>query len=309
MPITLREVFTKLAAKANVKMDDENLVNALSAPDLDKLTVPDDFFTSLDNNLLSLDAAKGDHPDIKNYYTAQVLDRVDKDILALAQENKLPDDAIAELKSEKSSYKRVGLLTRKLADAHSKKASAGNVDKEKYAKEIADLNEAIRLEKEKAGQIEATWQQKLLDKDMMNAKRAIIAQYKTTFDHLSPQAREAMLDSLINFSLKEKNYKLSVDDSGKMLLLREDGSKAFGENHQELTAKSFFDKVLSDNKVLVVNDQNANQQRGGANQQQNNGSNGNNNYVPPKKTANSGVQALNEQAIREMENADQVRLV
>jgi hypothetical protein len=294
MPKTLIDIVKVLAAKAKITVDESAIQNE----------VPDEVFESINNSLLSVEDAKNNHPEIKAHYVSQALDRIDKDVYNIAGENKLPDEVVAALKTEKSSYARVQLLTRALVEAQAKKAAAGNTDKEKYAKEIADLNEALRIEKESVGKIKEEYEGKLKAKDMSYAKKQLMTKYKTIHDHLEPELKSTILDSLLEAQLKKDGYSMTVGENGQMLLLRADGNTPFGQDNKPLTAETYIDKVFSDNKQLVVNDPNAGQQqqRGATHT---NGFSGQ--YAPGKKTANAPVLSKNEQALRDMEASMQQR--
>lgn len=59
------ELINNLAVKAGVAADDPKLKSLLAAPELLNIEVDDSIVTALDNGLLSIEAAKNDHPEIK----------------------------------------------------------------------------------------------------------------------------------------------------------------------------------------------------------------------------------------------------
>ena len=83
---TIGEVFNELAIKAGISQDDENLKGLLSAPELAKIEAPAELVESMSKGLLSIEAAKNNHPDIKKKYFADAYDGMDKQIMALVSE-------------------------------------------------------------------------------------------------------------------------------------------------------------------------------------------------------------------------------
>ena len=130
MPKTGTEFLTILLTKAGVKLDDDAIKAALAVPELASVQIPDALITPIDNGLLSLQAAKNNHPEIGAYYKAQTLDGLDKELNRFAEDYKLPDDVKAELAAEKSSIKRAGLLAAKIKTLEEQKASSGKGEKD-----------------------------------------------------------------------------------------------------------------------------------------------------------------------------------
>lgn len=303
MPKTLAEVISNLAGKGKVDLADPKWANALSAPDLTTLTIPDELFEAIDNSLLSMEAARGNHPDIKPHYMAMAYDGLDKELNAAASEYKFTEEEIAQLKGEKSSTKRAVLLSRLAAAKEAKKHANGNVDKEKYAKEIADLNEAIRLEKASTESIRQEYEGKLREQRMGFAKTKLLADYKTIHDHLPGNIKQQIIDAQIAEALRENNARFDIDDQGNIQLLRADGNPVYSPNNTPFTPKAFVDKVLSDNKQLKINDQTPPPANPGANQRYQNPGQQPAFQVPGKQTANSTAQQRNLEAIAALESA------
>lgn len=297
MPKTVREVIAALGAKAKIDMTSEDFVNAMSAPDLDRLTIPDTIFDSIDNGLIDMVSAKN-HPDIKNHFFSQAYDGLDMEVNRTIDELKLPEDVRNELKSEKSSTKRAALLARKAIAVEAKKHASGSVDKERYAKEIADLNESVRLLKEAETATEANWQKKLRDKDMGYAMKSLMGAYNNTIhEHLPAEVKAQIIEAQLNVALKQNNATWGLDDNGNVTLLRADGQPVYGPNNTPMSPKTFIDKTLADNKQLKINDQPA--PAAGATQQryQQTGQQ----QVIPGRAVNSAVTNRNNQRIADLE--------
>lgn len=309
MPKSGKEFITLLLQKAGVKMDDEKIVNALAAPELATVQIPDDLITPVDNGLLSIQAAKNNHPEIKGHYTAQALDSLDKELERAMEDYKLPDDVKTELKGEKSSYKRATLLAAKIKSLEEQKASSGKGEKDVLQQEINKLNGELRDIKAKEQSIHEDYKKQMLEIKMGHSLGQLLGSYKTKFDELAPNVKNSTLKSIINDSLAADAAELTVDDAGQLILRKKGGDNFFGDDHNIMTPKSYLDKILARDKILITTDQNQNN-GGGANnshnrnngqpyqrqQNQNNGSNGNGNNNAAKSPI-SGLIAESLQAL------------
>lgn len=306
MPKSGKEFITLLLQKANVKMDDEKIVAALALPELATVQIPDDLITPVDNGLLSIQAAKNNHPEIKGHYTAQALDSLDKELERAMEDYKLPDEVKTELKGEKSSYKRATLLAAKIKSLEEQKASSGKGEKDVLQQEINKLNGELRDIKAKEQTIHDDYKKQLLDVKMGHSLGTLLGSYKTKFDELAPNVKNSTLKSIINDSLAADAAELTVDEAGQLILRKKGGDNFFGDDHNVMTPKSYLDKILARDKILITTDPNQNNTGNGANnshnrtngqnfqrqQSQNNGSgnngNGNGNAA---KSAISGLVA------------------
>lgn len=246
-----------LLTKAGLNVEQDDIKTALANLPAD-LELADTVATGIDNGLLSISAAKNNHPDIKNHYTKQALHSLDTELNTFIDAEKLPDEVAAEIRAEKSSYQRAILLARKVKELEGKKASAGSGDKDKYTQQIADLNKELREIKDREQGIHADYKQKLKDKVKDYHLNTLLGGYKTRFDDLDAPTKQTVLANIINKNLGSKNFMLTVDENENLVIINKDGSNAFGEDHRPLTPKSFLDKVMADEKLVVVNDNNNN---------------------------------------------------
>lgn len=244
-----------LLTKAGVNLDQDNIKTALAAlpPDLE---LAEDLATGIDNGLLSMESAKNNHPDIKSHYTKQAMNSLDAEIHNFLKGENLPEEIMNEIKAESSSYKRATLAARKLKELEAKKAVSGDKDKEKYTQQIADLQKELRETKDKEQGIHATYKDQLKNKVRDFHQGTILGGYKTRFDDLDAETKRTVLSNIINKNLTAKGLTLTVDENENLVILNQDGSNAFGEDHRPLTPKIFFDKVMADEKIVVVNDNN-----------------------------------------------------
>ena len=242
-----------LATKAGANIEDETLKTALSnlPPDLE---LPDELATPIDNGLLSLSAAKNNHPDIKKHYFGQAYKGLDAELDAFLELEKLPDEIVSEIKKESSSTRRAIIVAQKIKELEGKKASASKGDKEQYVQQIAELNNQLREIKEKEQGIHAEYKKQIQDVKMNHVLGSILSGYKTRFDDLDNATKETVLKNIITKNLGAKQATFALDEQGNLKLVGNDGSNVFGEDHTPLTPKKFLDKVMADEKIIVVND-------------------------------------------------------
>ena len=122
------------------------------------------------------------------------------------------------------------------------------------------------------------------------------------------------MKSIINDSLAADAAELTVDDAGQLILRKKGGDNFFGDDHNIMTPKTYLDKILARDKILITTDQNQNN-GGGANnshnrnngqnyqrqQNQNNGSNGNGN----NNAAKSPISGLVAESLKALEGNKQ----
>lgn len=263
MPKTVKEFLTILLQKAGVKLEDEAIKTALDVPELATIQIPDALITPIDNGLLSLQAAKNNHPEIGGHYRAQAYDGLDKELDRFIEDYKLPDEVKTEIKAEKSSTKRAVLLAAKIKTLEEQKASSGKGEKDTLQQEINRLNNELRLEKDKEAGIKANHQKEINELRMGHALGGLLGGYKTKFDELPAGVKDSTLKAIINNSLAADAAELSVDDAGQLIIRKKDGSNFFGEDNRQYTPNTYLDKILARDKILIVNDQNQNQNGNG----------------------------------------------
>lgn len=301
----INEFLRSLIAKAGGNADDEKIKTALTAIGAD-LELSDDVINAIDHGLISIDSAKGNHPEIKGHYFAAAYNGLDRELEGIFQEEKLPEEVIAELKKETSSTKRAGLLVRKIKELELSKQNGGKGKTEELNNQIAELQKQLRLEKDSINGIKVDYEKQLRAKDKNYAMRGLLSGYKTIHDKLDAETKGIIVNAIIEKNLRLKGYLLDTDQNGDLILTTKDGNQAFGEDHRPLTPKSFIDKMMADENLLEVtgnqNNGNNNQQNGQQRQQTPNGQfnnrqqfNGQNNNNGDKKP-NHVLQSLIEQS-------------
>ena len=241
MPL-IGEIINNLAQKAGIQSDNADLKALLSSPELAAITVPDEISTILDKNLLSLDAAKNNHPDIRNKYAADFYDGIDKQLMNLIGTDTFDQSDLDEIKAEKSTTKKQELIISKLKAA---KGKAKGADKEEINKLLAEANEQARLAKEEVNTVRTAKDKEITDIRKKTALLAELNSYKTIYDDLPAKAKLVALQALIDSTLQDKKADFRADEDGNLTLLHQDGTNVFGSDNVLMTPKKFLDTTLA----------------------------------------------------------------
>jgi hypothetical protein len=236
------ELINNLAQKAGVSSDNEELKALLSSPELAAVKVPDALTSDIDKGLLSIEAAKNNHPDIKKKYFADAYDGMDKQLIALIESDTFDEADIAEIKAEKSTSKKAELIVSKLKAA--KKGDKG-ANADEWNKKIADANEAARLAKDEVTKVTQGFQDQIKNIRLEASLDGLYGTYKTIYDELPAGIKKTTLKAVIDQALQDKNAQLVTDEQGNIQLIGKDGTNVFGSNNVQLTAKSFLDQSLA----------------------------------------------------------------
>jgi len=257
MPL-IGELINNLAQKAGIAADSPELKSLLASPELATINVPDELSTLIDKNLLSLEAAKNNHPDIRNKYAADFYDGIDKQLMTLIATDTFDQADLDEIKAEKSTTKKQEIIISKLKAAKSK---AKGADKEEINQQLAAAHEAARLAKEEVNTVRTQYEGQIKDIRKKTALSAVLSGYKTIYDELPGTVKLTGMEALINTALQDKKADLLVDENGNLQLVSKDGTNVFGSNNVQLTPQSFFDQTfapilkVSDNKKSDANQQ------------------------------------------------------
>lgn len=238
--MTSTDLVKKLLAKAGVTYEG------------DAAEIPDDVATSLDNSLMTLDAAMNNHPKIKHKYFAEAYNGLDAEVETIMDENGLDETERGEVKAEKSSTKRAALLIRKIKEQESKKAGADVGKTNTLQGQIADLHSKLADEVKKQGDLKKTYEKQIKSIHIQAKLDSLLGGYKTVYDELPIDAKQAAVNSLLAKALQDSEAEFTFDEKGSLSVIKKDGTNLFGDNHTQLTPQSFIDKSLS--KILKVSE-------------------------------------------------------
>lgn len=249
----LKDFITALAKKAGYDTTSEAAKPFFDAlPDTE---MPEDIHKGIDNSLISLTEAKNNHGELKGHYTKQALDGVDKEILSLIEDFQLDEPTRQAILAEKSTYKRGPMLTRKIVELERQKVAAtGGKDKQEIQKQIDDLQLQLKTTKESWENDRKSFENQRLQDKINNKKNVFFSGVKTIHDELDPETRYTIIDSQIQKELQDRQAKFALDEQGNVVLMRNDGTNFFGENHQQVKPLQFIEQVLAKNKQLKVTD-------------------------------------------------------
>jgi len=245
----LGQLIQHLAKKAGVSSDDQHLINVLANADITKVTIHSDFVKAIDENLLSLDAAKDNHPDIKKVYVAQALNALDKKLAALIPDLGLSEDEAKKLEANTNTYSKLDEVVKKLQE---KKAVAATEDKSALQKQVDDLLAQLQTAEQDKAQAVANIESLRKADRTDYALKLMMNGVKTVYDNMPADAKDGAIGVLIKKALQDKDAEFDFDESDSFIIRKKDGTSLLGANHTRITPQSFVDDILAQNKVLVV---------------------------------------------------------
>lgn len=243
MPVTASDLVKKLLAKAGVTYEGD-----LTAE------IPDEIATSLDNQLLTIAAATNNHPQVKKVYFAQAYNGLDAEIESLATEFGLDETVLGELKAEQSSTKRAVALARKIKELESKKVGADAGKTNTLQAQITQLHSELAEEKKKQTDLKKSYDKQINNIHIQSKLNNLLSGYKTIYDELPSEAKEAAVNALISKALQDSDAEFAFDEKGSLSVIKKDGTNLFGDNHTLQTPNSFIDKTFASSKILKVSE-------------------------------------------------------
>lgn len=287
------------AKKAGINVEDDKFKTFFASDALKEVDVPDDLVAPIGAGLITIKDAKN-HSEIKNHYYKMALDGIDDSVTKVIGEYELDEDSKNIIGLTKNTYDKPAALAKAIKTAVEKKATAGSADKQKIQQEIDALHAQLRVEKEKVTQAEAARES---DRKGMNIQYKIddmLREYKTIHDGLSPKNKSLIIQTLLKQGVQEKGAKWEIDENDNLVLIKTDGTALYGDNNTQVQPKGFIEKLLSDNKFLVVanNGQSQNSNSGqSSGQSQNNGSGAPNGGQGTKSGSTPGFKNAIQQAL------------
>jgi hypothetical protein len=161
----------------------------------------------------------------------------------------LDDATKTEILGEKSSYKRVDVLTKKIKELEAGKSKNGHSATQA---EIDRLQNELRLEKAKLVEKDQAFANEMTNFKIRDKIKQLVAKgtFPTKFDDLDEELRLRTIEGALNQELQEKGAKWHLDDNGNLTILKNDGSNFYSDNHQVVVPKSFVESNLTRNKII-----------------------------------------------------------
>jgi len=248
----LGDFLNTLATNSGIATDDANLIKVLSSPSISAYDIPDEIATKIQEGHLTVESAKA-NPSIINHFREAHLSRIDKDLYSNLKDLGMEEMEIAELKGVKSTYDKLPVALKKLAELKSKAAAAtaaGATGKaaelqttiDALNKKITDINTQFAAEKASLSQS--------FDGER---KEWVLNNMLAGYEYAGEQPKEVqtqLAKILLQNKLKESNYQTKYDN-GNLELITNEGTPVF-QNNTKLTLKALTDKLVADNKLIKV---------------------------------------------------------
>ena len=258
MPKTVGQLISNIAVLAGIPATDERLKDLLSI----STEVPDEVFSTINSNVMNLDAAKN-NPTLKSHFMASALNGVDATLNDIYEELGVSPEVRKELEAETNTYKRVRLMANKVKELEAKKTKSGDSgDKQKYADEIAKLNQQIADMKESSSKELET----LKEQHQGQVREMLIRNQLAGVDYAYDLPKDVNIQTAMNLlqqELKNKKASVVIDGNELKLVNAESPEMVYLEDHRPVNFSDFRDKVLANNKLLKV--QNPGKTNGGGN--------------------------------------------
>lgn len=212
--------------------------------------IPDEVATSADNALLTIAAATNNHPQVKKVYFAQAYNGLDAELNDIITEFGIPDDVKAEIEKAGGTTKRATALIRKIKELSAKDQPADKGKAAELQAEINKLHGQLKAELESKEKLQKDFDNNLKQIKIQTKLGGLKSAYKTSYDDLPAEAKDAAMDALLAKALQDSDADFTFDEKGNLALVKKDGTNLFGENHTLVTPQAFLDKTFS--KILKV---------------------------------------------------------
>ena len=253
----LLDLVNSLASKCG-KQNEQAVIDILSRADLQNIDLADDVANAINNNLLTVEAAKNNLT-LKNHFNAITLGSVDAEILSMIKKLELGEEFETEITGLKNTFEKQRKLAEKLKESiDNLKASQGKGDDkaiERYTKQINDLNAKI------AQLNETTVPKKELEKVQKESESAVrdfmvnskIAGLKFANQDVGNDVNITLANVLLNNALT-KNKAVVVKDGNDLKLKNSEDQNLdyLNEQNKNVSFDDFMNKVFADSKILAV---------------------------------------------------------
>lgn len=227
--------------------------------------VPDETASKIDRGLITIESAKTNH-DVIKVLKHSTLAGIDAKIDDIIKEMGVTVDE--DFANEKNSYEKVAKLSKILMEAGKRKGEGNSKE---------GLSEAVKKEREDWVKQQAELQGKLKDiTDLLAAKEKSFTSTRekdlTDFelqkillgkDYVFPKEMDSSIKveaaiGAINRELAKRGDLIKRNEAGQLVITDSRGEKAYNEKHEPIdNITHYIDSVLSSNKLLNVNDPNA----------------------------------------------------
>jgi hypothetical protein len=231
--------------------DTDKLKDIVTNPAIMGMAIPDDFKSTVSTTLLTVKEAQI-NPEIKKHFTAMALNGADDTIRELMDEYQLPDDVKGTLKSEASTYNRLKLFTKALADLKDQHSKASAGDKGALVNQINELNATVSTLKEAMKNDLSANDLKWLNKFMDTSINSHFEKYDYAMEGVPSNIQAMTARQLFEQKLNEKGGKQKYIDGKIVLVSATDDALPFTIDNKQVEFNSFADSVVYENKLARV---------------------------------------------------------
>lgn len=253
----LKVLFENLAKKAGVDITDESYLQALES--IKDVEISEEVAQKIESNLYDTESAKHNY-NLKSHFTALALNGVDAQ-LREALDELIEDEAVrAELLNVKSTPTRVRTALQKIRELESAKAKhEGKGDDGKAKKAQDEIDRLVNEFKQK----ESTYLNQLAEKEkekieaISNFKEELFYSGLKFANEFDLETNLLVAKQKINKALTEKGAKKIYNTTtGKFEIKRADDESLdfLDERNNKASYEDFAKEILSQNKLLAVND-------------------------------------------------------
>jgi hypothetical protein len=248
--MTLAEFIQELSDRVQIDAADEQLKALVMNPALSSLQIPSNVVASVQSKLMTENEAKNNFT-IKKHFTGTALSTVDSKIKDLLDEFGFDDETKSGILTEQSTYNRIPMLAKAIADAKEKSISATGGEKKTLIDKIGELQNLLNAEKEgrktDIDKVNSQWQSQLTDKELY----AMFSQYNYALD-LDKDVTISTARNLWEKKLKEKGGKYQFTNEGLKLVNSEASDLPFTIDNKQIDIRTFTENVLAEAKLLKV---------------------------------------------------------
>lgn len=251
----LGKLFVDLALAAGIAIDDDKLKDITTSD----MEVPDDIAASLKSNLMTEEAAKN-NASLKRHFTAQALNTVDAELSDFIKSyTDFTDADKSAFEAEKSTYKRIPLLMKRVQEIEGKKASTDPADPtaakklEAMKAELDKVNAQV-LEVKNSHQTELASAKAQAEKDLLDfaIKSELLGKEYANKD-LDKPTNVLIARQILDAKLAEAKVKVVKGENGSPRLVQIDNPEMdYMVDNKKVEFGSFTDSVLGEKKLLHV---------------------------------------------------------
>jgi len=251
--MTLAEFIQELSERVQIDAADEQLKALVMNPALSNVQVPSNVAASVQQRLMTENEAKI-NPVVKKHFTGTALSTVDSKIKDLLDEFSFDEETKASILTEQSTYNRIPMLAKAIADAKDRSISATGGEKKALVDKINELQNLLNAEKEARksdiNNVNSQWESKLTEKELY----AMFSGYNYALD-LDKDVTISTAKGLWEKKLKERGGKYVFTNDGLKLVNAEAPDLPFTIDNKTVDVKSFTENVLAEAKLLKVQGQ------------------------------------------------------